>query len=75
MLQFARQPKKGKALLTILQSLEVELEGAYQTVREIPFGNETEEEVLQAVRDLENRRFELLSQIHGVNVQAYKTKA
>jgi len=72
MMQFARQPKRGRELAALLQGMDLELESAYQLVREMPCGDPDEDAALEAVRELENRRFALLSQMHGNKILAYR---
>lgn len=73
LLGFTRDAKKGKKLVLMLQNLDQELQNAYLKARELPTGDPDEDEALDAIRDMENRRFELLSEIHGNRVQSYRT--
>jgi hypothetical protein len=74
MMQFVRQPKRGQEIAAVLHGLDQELEDSYRLVRELPCGDPDEEEALQAVRDMENRRFALLSEMHGNKIQAYRQR-
>jgi hypothetical protein len=72
LLGYTRQPKSAEERLQLLNSIDEALENAYQVVRLLPNGIPEEEECLQGIRNLEDRRFELLSEIHGNQVQAYR---
>jgi len=72
LLGFTRSSKKSKQLVLLLDSLDQELQAAYRLVKELQTGHPSEEEALEAIREMENRRFELLSEIHGNRVQSYR---
>ena len=72
LLGFTRSSKKNKQLVLLLDSLDQELQAAYHLVRQLQTGHPSEEEALEAIREMENRRFELLSEIHGNRVQSYR---
>ena len=72
LLGFTRSSKKGKQLVLLLQNLDQELQHAYLMARQLPSGDPNEEDALEAIRKMENRRFELLSEIHGNRVQSYR---
>ena len=72
LLTFTRQPANQAEQLELLATIESALEAAYQVVRLMPTGTQEEEECLEGIRQLEDQRFFLLSEIHGSQVQAYQ---
>ncbi len=72
LLSFMRLPKNTDEKLELLQTMDQALENAYQVVHLLPSGTPEEDECLAGIRTLEDRRFDLLSQIHGNQIEAYR---
>lgn len=72
LLNFTRQPKNTEERVELLKNMNDALESAYQVAKLMPTGTKEEENCLQGIRNLEDRRFELLSEIHGNQIQAYR---
>ena len=72
LLSFMRLPKGTDEKLELLKTMDQALENAYQVVHLLPGGTPEEDECLAGIRTLEDRRFDLLSQIHGNQIEAYR---
>lgn len=62
-------------LMADLTKMNRQLERLQQQLKQTPHGSEQEEAALQAIRELEDHRFQLLSQLHGDDLTAYNTWA
>ena len=71
MLGFVRSKDSFMELLLAMQTIERELAASYQTLRTLESGSPEEIYCMAEVRQLEDRRFQLLSELHGNRVNNY----
>lgn len=71
LLGFVRSKDTFLALLTSMQSVDQELKAAYDYLHTCKTGSLDEGDCLLRIRQLEDRRFQLLSNLHGNRVNDY----
>lgn len=72
LLGFVRGKDQFLSLLTEMHQTEQELAESYQLVRQCDSGTPEEDDCLMRIRALEDKRFQLLGQIHGNRVNDYQ---
>lgn len=72
LLGFVRGQDQFLALLTEMRQTEQELSESYKLVRQFENGTPEEDDCLARIRELEDRRFVLLGQLHGNRVNDYQ---
>lgn len=71
LLGFVRGQDQFLALMNDMQQIDQELAQSRQIVRECETGSPQEDECLTRIRELEDKRFLLLGQLHGNRVNDY----
>jgi hypothetical protein len=71
MLGFVRGKDSFMELLSAMQKIERELTESYEMLRSCESGSEEEDVCMDQVRALEDKRFQLLSELHGNRVNNY----
>jgi hypothetical protein len=71
LLGFVRGKDEFLSLITGMQSVDQELAASYEHLRTCEPGTVQEDDCLWRIRQLEDRRFQLLSELHGNRVKDY----
>ncbi|MCE3233954.1 MAG: hypothetical protein K0Q50_134 [Vampirovibrio sp.] len=72
LLGFMRGKEQFLNLLTEMQQTEQELAESYKLARQCDTGTPEEDDCLAHIRELEDKRFQLLGQLHGNRVNDYQ---